>query len=521
MSVTLAAPAPHLRVVPAPPPVPPIRPVSPGPATSLDAALREVHALAWVPKDLLIGGEWREGRGPGRLRVDDPATGAALCTVADARPHDGLDALAAAAEAQEAWAETAPRERSRILRRAADAMRADESRLAMICTLEMGKPLGESAAEVRFAADYLEWYAEEAVRGSGRAAGAPEGGVHHVVMRVPVGPCLIVTPWNFPLAVPARGVGPALAAGCTVVLRPGRLAPLSALALARILVEAGLPDGVLNVVVSSEDGATDPLLADPRLRKLTFTGSCAVGRHLARHATAQLVRTSLELGGCAPFVVFADADLEAAVEGAVLAKMRNGAQACTSANRFYVQRPLAEEFSLRLADRLANLRIGRGTEPGIDLGPMIGPQQRRRVEAMVADATARGARTVLPGGPLEGRGWFFAPVVLADVPEGARLMQEEIFGPVAPVRAFGTEEEALRLANDRTQGLAAYLYTADVGRAVRLGRRLRAGMVAVNRGRVSDVAAPFGGVGHSGVGRSGGPEGLDEYLETRLLALPA
>jgi succinate-semialdehyde dehydrogenase/glutarate-semialdehyde dehydrogenase len=499
----------------------PARGSQPAPEFNPDAALREIDALAWAPRHLLIGGLWREARGGRWLRVEDPATGETLCTVADADRLDCLDALDAAADAQASWAETAPRERSRILRRAADALRANVDRLAMIGTLEMGKPLGESRSEVAFAAEYLEWYAEEAVRVSGRAATAPEGDVRHLVQRVPVGPALIITPWNFPLAVPARGVAPALAAGCTVVLRPGLLAPLSALALARILVESGLPDGVLNVVVSSEDEATDPLLADPRLRKLTFTGSCEVGRHLLVRSAPQLPRTSLELGGCAPFVVFADADVDAAVEAAIAAKMRNGAQACTAANRFYVQRPLAQEFTQRLADRLSGLRIGRGTDEATDLGPMIGSAQRQRVAEMVDDAVARGARTVLGGGPLPGPGWFFAPVVLADVPDDARVMREEIFGPVAPVRTFETEDEAVSLANRPLQGLAAYLFTRDLDRALRVGGRLHAGMVAVNRGRVSNVAAPFGGVGHSGVGRSGGPEGIDEYLDTKYLVLPS
>jgi succinate-semialdehyde dehydrogenase/glutarate-semialdehyde dehydrogenase len=521
MSSTLVSPLPSPEPPGVPAPPPPWRPVSPGRSSDLEGALREIDALTWCPKDLLIGGTWRGARAGARLGVSDPSTGATLCTVADARAADCLDALTAAAGVQADWAATAPRTRSRILRRAADALRDEAERLAMIGTLEMGKPLAESLAEVTFAADYVEWYAEEAVRVSGRSIEAPEGGVRNLVQRVPVGPSLAVTPWNFPLAIPARSVAPALAAGCTVVLRPGRLAPLSALALARILLDAGLPAGVLNVVVSSVDDASDVLLDDPRLRKLTFTGSAAVGRHLLVRSARQLLRTTLELGGCAPFIVLNDADLGAAVEGALLAKMRNGAQACTSANRFYVARPVADEFTYRLADRMARLRIGRGTEPGIELGPMIGPDQRRRVTDIVDDALALGARAVLRGGPLPGPGWFFAPVVLADAPEEARVMQEEVFGPVAPVWSFDTDDEALALANDRPQGLAAYLYTRDLERAHRLAGRLRAGMVGVNRGRVSCVAAPFGGVGHSGMGRSGGSEGIDEYLETRYLALAA
>jgi succinate-semialdehyde dehydrogenase/glutarate-semialdehyde dehydrogenase len=480
----------------------------------------EHEALAWAPHELLIGGRWRAARGGRRLQVEDPATNEPLCAVADAAPSDCDDALAAASAAGPAWAARAPRERARVLRGGAEGLRRHADVVAMLCTLEMGKPLAEARAEVEFAAEYLEWYSEEAVRIGGRESLDPGGAARFLVIEQPVGACLIITPWNFPLAVPARGVAAALAAGCTAVLRPSSLTPLCSLALARILIDAGLPAGVLNVVVSSQDDVTDALLTDPRLRKLTFTGSEAVGRHLLERAGTGVLRTSVELGGCAPFVVFADADLDAAVDGAVQAKMRNGGAACTAANRFYVERPIAAAFTERLADRLAAYRLGRGTRRGATLGPMIGERHRRRLADMVADAVGRGARVALEGGPLPGPGNFFRPVVLADVPEDALLMQEEAFGPVAPVRAFDDEEEVLECANDRRQGLAAYVYTRSLERSMRVARRLEAGMVAINRGRVSSAAAPFAGMKHSGHGCSGGHEGIAEYLVTRYLTIP-
>ncbi len=473
------------------------------------------------PTGLLIDGEFvcaAEGR---TLAVEDPATGRTIAEVADASESDCLAALEAAVAAQGSWAASAPRHRARILRRAAEALRDEIERMAEILTAEMGKPLAESRAEIEFAADYLEWFAEEAVRISGRTQSSPDGESQHLVVRTPVGPCLIITPWNFPLAVPARGIGPALAAGCSVVLRPSSLTPLSALALGRVLIEAGLPDGVLNIVVSSEDVATDPLLADGRIRKLTFTGSEAVGRHLIAKSAEQVLRVSAELGGCAPFVVFADADLDAAVEGAVRAKMRNGGAACTAANRFYVERSVYAEFTARLAARIASVRIGRGTRAGVGLGPMISARRVARLAGLVEDAVARGARVVVAGGPVPGDGHFFCPVVLADVPHDARVMREEIFGPVVAIAAFDSDDEALHLANDHDAGLAAYLFTSDLERAMRLGSAIEAGMVAINRGRVSCVAAPFGGIGHSGFGHSGGSEGIDEYLATRYLTMPA
>ncbi len=480
----------------------------------------EREALAWVPTQLLIAGRWTAAADGRRLAVEDPATGATLCTVADGADADAETALAAAADAQPSWAGAAPRERARVLRRAADALREQREVVALLVTLEMGKPLSESRDEVDFAAEHLEWCGEEAVRPDGRQALAPEGGVRHIVRRDPIGPCLILTPWNFPIAVPARGVAAALAAGCTVVLRPSSQTPLAALALARILVESGLPAGVLNVVVTTRLAAIEGLLGDARLRKLTFTGSESIGRKLLALAAARALPASVELGGCAPFLVFADADLDAAVEAAVAAKMRNGGAACTAANRFYVERPVYEEFTRRLAARMAEHHLGRGTRAGAGLGPVIGARHSDRLAALVEDAVARGGRAVLEGGPLPGPGHFFRPVVLADVPEDARMMQEEIFGPVAAVRSFETEDEAVALANARAQGLAGYVCTSDLSRAMRMSGALEVGMLAINRGRVSSAAAPFGGVKGSGFGSSGGPEGVAGYLVTRYVALP-
>ena len=509
MSPTLAGSAPR----PAPVRVP---------ASASDgilAVLDEWAAISACPKDLLIDGHFRPAVTGRTLPVEDPSTGRELCRVADADERDVTDALDAAAAAQPRWAAQPARERARVLRRAADALEREVETLAMLVTLEMGKPLAESRDEVMFAARYLEWSAEEAVRVTGGFRDDPDGSSSIMVTRRPVGPCLVITPWNFPVAVPARGIGGALGAGCTVVLRPSKLTPLSALALARILQGAGLPDGVLNVVVSSQDGATDHLLGDPRLRKLTFTGSGGVGRHLVACSAGRMLRLGLELGGQAPFIVFEDADLDAAVEGAVAAKLRNGGAACTAANRFSVHRAVAAEFTDRLCARLAAIHTTRGTEPESELGPMIGAAQRDRLTGLVDDAVAKGARVALAGGPRPGPGWFFAPVVLTDVPDDARVMREEIFGPIAPIRAFDREAEVVAAANDTDQGLAAYVYTRDLDRAMRIGAALDVGMVAVNRGRVSSVAAPFGGVKQSGWGRCGGDDALDDYLETRYVTL--
>jgi succinate-semialdehyde dehydrogenase/glutarate-semialdehyde dehydrogenase len=482
-------------------------------------ALAEWEALATCPKELMVGGAWRPARSGRTLAVEDPATGEILCEVADAGAPDAEDAMAAAAGAQAGWAAAPARDRARVLRRAADALEHERERMAMLITLEMGKPLAESRDEVTFASEYLEWCAEEAVRVRGDLGDAPDGTARLATERRPVGPCLIIAPWNFPLAVPARGAAAALAAGCTAVLRPSSLTPLSSLALAAVLEGAGLPPGALNVVVSASDDATDGLLADPRLRRLTFTGSGAVGRHLAALAARNLVPAGLELGGQAPFVVFADADLDAAVDHAVAAKMRNGGAACTAANAFHVEAPVAAAFAGRLAERLGDLRLGRGTEPGVDLGPMIGARQARGLQELVDDAVAHGAGVALRGGAVEGPGHFVAPAVLTDPAPAARVMREEIFGPIAPVCRFDDEGELLARLNSCAQGLAAYVQTPDLDRALRVAEALEVGMVAINRGRISSVASPFGGVKGSGCGRAGGADPLGEYVATRALTI--
>jgi succinate-semialdehyde dehydrogenase/glutarate-semialdehyde dehydrogenase len=396
--------------------------------------------------------------------------------------------------------------------------RADD--LALLMTLEMGKPLAESRAEIVYAAEFLRWFSEEAVRIDGRYATAPSGNGRLLTMRQPVGPCLLITPWNFPLAMGTRKVGPALAAGCTIVVKPAQQTPLSMLAFAQILEECGLPGGVLNLITSSSAGATSaPLIADQRLRKLSFTGSTEVGRLLMSQASETLLRLSMELGGNAPFLVFGDADLDAAVQGAVLAKMRNGGEACTAANRFHVHESVAAEFTERLAQRIGGMKLGRGTEPGIELGPLIDGKQRDKVAELVQDAVDRGAKPLTGGNPVDGPGYFYEATVLGDVHAGSRLMTEEIFGPVAPVVTFSTEEEAIRAANASEYGLAAYLFTTNLKRALRVSEALETGMIGLNQGIVSNAAAPFGGIKQSGFGREGGPEGINEYLATKYLAI--
>jgi succinate-semialdehyde dehydrogenase / glutarate-semialdehyde dehydrogenase len=480
----------------------------------------ERAVLEGVPTELYIGGSWRAAAGSGTLPVEDPATGETLVEVADAQPSDALAALASAAERQAEWAAWAPRERGEILRRAYEALTARREELALLMTLEMGKALAESRAEVAYAADFLRWFSEEAVRIHGRYMVNTTGVGRILTMRQPVGPCVFVTPWNFPMAMGARKLAPALAAGCTIVVKPAQQTPLSMLALTRILEEAGLPGGVLNTITARHSGAViEPLLRDSRTRKLSFTGSTEVGRTLIEQSAEQILRVSMELGGNAPFVVFADADLDAAVEGALTAKLRNVGEACTAANRFHVHESLAAEFSARLAERMRALKVGRGTEPSTDVGPLIDDRQRAIVSELVGDAVARGARVLLGGEALDGPGYFYAPTVLADVPADARALAEEIFGPVAPVATFATEEEALRAANRTPYGLVAYLYTRDLARALRVAEGLETGMVGLNQGLVSNPAAPFGGVKHSGFGREGGFEGIDEYLETKYVAL--
>ncbi len=481
---------------------------------------RERAVVDAVPKRLLIGGEWRDATGGATLDVEDPSTATPLCPVADATPADGVAALDAAVAAQADWAAHPPRERGEILRRAYEAIVARADDLALLMTLEMGKPVAESRAEIVYAADFLRWFSEQAVRIEGRFAATPNGKGRLLTMRQPVGPCLLITPWNFPMAMGTRKIGPAVAAGCTMVVKPAQQTPLSMLALAEILGEAGLPDGVLNVITThSTADVMAPLIADPRARKLSFTGSTEVGRKLIAQSAENVLRVSMELGGNAPFLVFDDADLDAAVEGAVIAKMRNVGEACTAANRFLVQRGVAGAFTERLAERLGAMSVGRGTEDGVEVGPLIDGRQRDSVAEMVEEAVGRGARTVVGGSAPDGEGYYYTPTVLADVPLEARVLREEIFGPVAPVAVFDDEQEIVAAANDTEYGLVAYVFTRDLQRALRVVEGLQTGMVGLNQGIVSNAAAPFGGVKQSGYGREGGVEGIGEYLETKYVAV--
>ena len=486
----------------------------------MSVATSEQQVVDGVRKQLLIGGEWRDGTGGETFSVEDPATGESLCEVADATPDDAVAALAAAAGAQQEWAAHPPRERGEVLRRAFEAIteRADE--LALLMTLEMGKTIKESKAEIAYASEFFRWFAEEAVRITGRYGVAPNGAGRLLTMKQPVGPCVLITPWNFPMAMGTRKIGPAIAAGCTMVMKPAKQTPLSMLALAEILAEAGLPGGVLNVVTSSSSGSVmGPLIEDQRARKLSFTGSTEVGRKLMEQASSQVLKVSMELGGNAPFIVFDDADVDDAVEGALIAKMRNIGEACTAANRFHVAGGVADEFAGKMAERLGAMKVGRGTEDGVDVGPLIDDDQRGKVADLVDDAVGKGAKALVGGRSVDGAGYFYEPTVLGDVPDDANLLREEIFGPVAPVATFGSEDEAVAAANDTEYGLVAYLYTSDLQRALRVCERLETGMVGLNQGMVSNPAAPFGGVKQSGFGREGGSEGIEEYLETKYVAV--
>src|ERR1700761_3188211 len=479
----------------------------------------EQKILDEVPKQLYIGGEWRDGA-KGTLAVEDPSTGEGLTEVADASTADAKAALTAAVEAGPDWANHAPRERGEILRRAFEAITARADDLALLMTLEMGKPLAESKAEIGYAAEFFRWFSEESVRIDGRYAVNSNGQGRVLTMKQPVGPCLLITPWNFPTAMGTRKIGPAIAAGCTTVVKPAQQTPLSMLMLVKILEENGLPPGVVNLITASSSGETmAPLIADDRLRKLSFTGSTEIGRKLMEEASQNLLRLSMELGGNAPFIVFDDADVDAAVQGALIAKMRNIGEACTAANRFHVAGPVAAEFADKLAGAMGALTVGRGTEDGVDVGPLIDATQRGKVQELVDDAVGRGARALVGGHSRDGAGYFFDPTVLADVPEDAALLKEEIFGPVAPVRGFTDEDEAIAAANDTEYGLVAYVYTRALKRALRGVEGLQTGMVGLNQGIVSNPAAPFGGIKQSGFGREGGVEGISEYLETKYVAV--
>src|ERR687885_1010664 len=473
-----------------------------------------------VKKQLFIGGEWRDASEGGTLAVEDPSTGEILCEVADAQPEDAEAALDAAVEAQADWAKYPPRERGEILRRAFEMITERMDELALLMTLEMGKPIGDSQAEITYASEFFRWYSEEAVRIAGSYSISPDGNQRILTMKQPVGPCLMITPWNFPMAMGTRKIGPAVAAGCTMIMKPAKATPLSMLALAEILEEAGLPPGVLKVVTrSSSSDVVSPIISDPRLRKLTFTGSTPVGRTLMEQASENLLRVSMELGGNAPFLVFEDADIDDAVAGAMVAKMRNIGEACTAANRFHVAGSIAEEFAEKLAEQMGQMKVARGTEEGAEVGPLIDEDQRSKVSELVDDALDKGAKALVGAEKIDGHGYFYRPTVLNDVPKEADLRYEEIFGPVAPVFSFDSEEHAVAAANDTEYGLVAYVFTSDLSRALRVIEGLEVGMVGLNQGMVSNAAAPFGGVKQSGFGREGGYEGIEEYLETKYVAI--
>jgi succinate-semialdehyde dehydrogenase / glutarate-semialdehyde dehydrogenase len=483
-------------------------------------ATNEQQVLESIPTKLYIGGEWVDGAEGDTIAVEDPATQETLIEVASGNKDDAFRALEAAAGAQKEWAAMAPMERGEILRRAYEAMKERADDLALLMTLEMGKPVEESKAEITYAADFFWYYAGEANRISGHYGTSYNGRGRVMVMQQPVGPSILITPWNFPMAMGTRKIGPAIAAGCTMIWKPAKQTPLCALALTQILEEAGLPKGVLNLVLAKSSGETmEPLIRDGRARKLSFTGSTEVGRTLIEQAADKILKVSMELGGNAPFLIFEDADLDAAVEGALLAKMRNIGEACTSANRFHVAGPIAEQFSQKLAERMGALKLGRGTEPDVKVGPLIDESQQQKVKELVDDAVSKGAETIVGGSIPDGRGYFFEPTVLSNVPDDARLLREEIFGPVAPVKNFSSEEEAIAAANDTEYGLVAYVFTRDIKRALRVCEGLETGMVGLNQGMVSNVGAPFGGVKQSGIGREGGHWGIEEFLETKYVAV--
>ncbi|MDX3187417.1 NAD-dependent succinate-semialdehyde dehydrogenase [Streptomyces sp. MN03-5084-2B] len=484
------------------------------------SASTESGVVEAVGKELFIGGKWVAAQDGKTFPVVDPATGKELCHVADASPSDGVAALDAAVAAQADFAKMAPRERGEILRRAYELLMQRQEELALLMTLEMGKPLAESKGEIAYAAEFFRWFAEEAVRIDGGYATAPNGAGRFLITKQPVGPTLLITPWNFPMAMGTRKIGPAIAAGCTSVIKPAAQTPLSMLALAGILAEAGLPEGVLNVVTTSDSGGVmEPLIRDGRARKLSFTGSTGVGRKLLEQCADKVLRTSMELGGNAPFLVFDDADMDAAIDGAMQAKMRNIGEACTAANRFYVQRGVVDEFARRLTERMRALPMGRGTEKDVVVGPLIDQNAVDKVTELVKDATDRGAKVLTGGSEVDGPGHFYPATVLSDVPQEARLTHEEIFGPVAPITPFDTEEEAVAKANDTEFGLVSYVFTSDLKRALRVSEALEAGMIGLNQGIVSNPAAPFGGIKQSGLGREGGSVGIDEFLETKYIAV--
>lgn len=475
--------------------------------------------IADIRKELHIAGQWRPASDAARLQVQDPATEEPIASVADASVQDGIAAVDAAHAAAAGWAATPPRERGETLRRVFELMIEHKESLARLITLESGKALPEARGEAAYAAEFLRWFSEEAVRIQGEISMAPSGANRIIVLRQPIGVSVFVTPWNFPAAMATRKIGPALAAGCTVVLKPAKETPLTALAMGMLFEQAGVPPGVVNVIPSRRSSkVVGALLQDARVRKLSFTGSTETGRVLLAQAADKVVKCSMELGGNAPFIVFADADLEQAVASAMVAKMRNGGESCTAANRFYVEKPIAAEFAQRFAHAMAKLKLGHGLEPGVQLGPLVNADTRDKVATLVADALKQGA-TLLCGGKAPDRpGYFYEPTVLTGVAHDARILSQEIFGPVAPIATFEGEEEAVRLANATEFGLVSFVHTSDLARALRVAERIESGMVGINRGVVSDPAAPFGGWKQSGVGREGAHDGLLEYLESKYIA---
>ncbi|ANF32675.1 NAD-dependent succinate-semialdehyde dehydrogenase [Leifsonia xyli] len=489
--------------------------------TTTELAPNEADLLARVPDGLFIGGRWEAGTRE-QIEVQDPATGRVIKRIANATPEDGIRALDAAVAAADAWAATAPRVRAEILRRAFDLLQERRADFALLMTLEMGKPLAEANGEVTYGGEFLRWFSEEAVRISGRFGQNPEGTGTMVVSQRPVGPCYLITPWNFPLAMATRKIAPALAAGCTVVVKPAELTPLTTLFFAQLLADAGVPDGVVNIIpTSTARTVSEPIIADPRLRKLSFTGSTPVGRSLLAQAGQNVLRTSMELGGNAPFVVFDDADLDKAVEGAMLAKFRNIGQACTAANRFIVHESVAEEFARRVTEKVEAFRVGRGTDDGVTIGPLIDDRAVASMKQLVEDAVTRGARVLTGGSAPDGDGFFFEPTVIVDVQPGSELLREEIFGPILAITTFSTEDEAVAAANSTEYGLVGYVFTQDLARGQRMIDRVDTGMMGLNTGLVSNAAAPFGGVKQSGLGREGGLEGIHEYLSTKYTLIPA
>lgn len=475
----------------------------------------EKRVLDLVPTKLYINGQWVDASDGGTLDVEDPATGKTLLTIADAGYEDGQLAMTAAHEAQESWSRTAPRVRAELLRAAFEKVTAMADEFAILMSLEMGKPFAEAKGEVAYGAEFLRWFSEEAVRIDGRYTTAPDGKNRLLVLKKAIGPSLLITPWNFPLAMATRKIGPAIAAGCTSILKPAALTPLTSLLFTKVLEEVGVAAGVVNVIQTTKAGeVTGPIIKDSRLRKLSFTGSTPVGKMLIRDSAEQVLKTSMELGGNAPFLVFEDADLDKAVEGAMLAKLRNMGEACTAANRFLVHESVADEFAQKLSEKMSSLTVARGVAEGTNIGPLIDEKSRQAVHALVTDATDKGAQLLTGGVIPSGEGYFYPPTVLKSVPESCEILSNEIFGPVAPICTFKDEDEAIRMANNTEYGLVAYAFTKDLNRGLRLAERLETGMFGLNTGLVSNPAGPFGGVKQSGLGREGSHEGIEEYLET-------